>query len=78
MKQLSKELPSCNQAVQIWRIHPRKAERVDAVVALLVGDDQDDVGTIGHGRSRLPASAKRKHCGSGQQFCQALRVTRRN
>ena len=35
-----------DQPIEIGRVHVGKAQRVDRVVALLVGDDEDDVGWV--------------------------------
>ena len=48
-----------DQAVEVGRVDVGVPERGDGVVALLVGDDQDDVRSPAGGRRRHQAAAKR-------------------
>ena len=52
---VGKDGPLLRHPIQMRRVHVGKAERGDGVVALLIRDDQNDVGAIGgHPRRSLP------------------------
>ena len=68
-KTVAKRDTLTDQPVQIRRIHVRKPDGVDGVKALLVGEDEDDIGAgLGHcGYSKLRLTARERDSKSSRR-----------
>ena len=40
--------PFIDKSIQIRSIHVGEAERIDGIESLLIGNDQNDIGLLGH------------------------------